>query len=218
MFHFVSGLGAGVLPSAPVVIIYDYFEKYKSLASGIALCGYSLSALFMVGILRFSIDYYGWRGAMLIMAGLALNGCVMAMFFLPNTLNKPKPRKLKQELNLSLFRNANFMLFVISYILICIEMDILYQLSASRAVSRNMSKLQGSALMICLGVASTISRFIFSAISNMKCASHIGVYFACSLGLCGMVFISCFVVDSFIGVALCAVGSGLAIGKIISPV
>ena len=88
----VSGFGVGLMFIPPMAIIPDYFDRYKSLVSGITLCGHSLSSFILIAMIRHCIDTVGWRGAMMIQAGCTLNGCVFAMLFVSN-----KPKRTKSE-------------------------------------------------------------------------------------------------------------------------
>ena len=60
-----------------------YFEKKRGLAIGIAQCGCGVGAFAISPVLSVLIDVYGWRGALLILAGVCLNGCVLSMFYRP---------------------------------------------------------------------------------------------------------------------------------------
>ena len=48
--------------SPPVIVIYDYFDKYKSFASGIGMTGHSVAVITILPLLRFLIDEFGWQG------------------------------------------------------------------------------------------------------------------------------------------------------------
>lgn len=60
-----------------------YFEKKRSLATGIAVCGSGLGTFLFAPLIEYLIAEYGWRGAMLIIAGLVLNCAVLGALFRP---------------------------------------------------------------------------------------------------------------------------------------
>ena len=60
-----------------------YFEKYRSLATGIAVCGSGLGTFIFAPLSEYLITEYDWEGAMLIIAGLVLNCIVLGALFRP---------------------------------------------------------------------------------------------------------------------------------------
>ena len=51
-----------------------YFEKRRSLATGLALCGSGIGTVIFTPLVVALVEEYGWRGAVLVEAGLVLNG------------------------------------------------------------------------------------------------------------------------------------------------
>ena len=151
---------------------------------------------------------------MLIMAGVVLNGCVLAMFFAPN--RKHQKSTQRNNFDFSLIRNAQYVLFLISFIFVCIEIDFLYQLSPARAVSNGLTKAQGSALITFMGIGSTVSRIMISIIFSSSCTSsnqkHGIVYVMGFFLIFCFTLLSCFVSSSFIGLAVCIVVCGVTLG------
>ena len=207
------GFGGCLLFNPPVVIIYDYFDKYKSLASGISMIGHGLSTFIMVALLRYCIDLYGWRGTMLIISGLTLQTIVCAMFFVENKPQEKKPGKACLGIQFFSLRNISFSLFVLSHSLCMSQVYILYQLSPSRAVSKGMNKMEASLILSCIGMVSTGFRIIVSFISNMKCTSHIGFYAGCSTLISVLILASCVFVTQFIPTAVITGLAGVGVGK-----
>lgn len=60
-----------------------YFEKYRSLATGIAVCGSGLGTFLFAPISEYLITEYGWRGALLIIAAVVLNCIILGALFRP---------------------------------------------------------------------------------------------------------------------------------------
>ena len=138
----------------------------------------------------------------------------MAMLMMPVAApTKSKTQKWSDVFNVTVLKDANFVLFVIGNALHNSQIGVLYQLSTSRAVTKGMSKMQASYLPAMIGITSTISRFISSWISNMRCASHIGMYAASVCGMALSLIASCFKADDFVYVAICGVVSGIAMGR-----
>ena len=79
------------LPS--VVSVTYYFEKRRSLATGLALCGSGIGTVIFAPLVEALVEEYGWRGAALIEAGLVLNGCIFGSLLRPLEPKKQQQRK-----------------------------------------------------------------------------------------------------------------------------
>lgn len=102
-FGIMAGFGLSLCYVAAVVIVAYYFEKKRSLATGISVCGSGIGTFLFAPLTYILLDEYGWRGTTLIMAGLFLNIAVCGLLFrdLPwtATMNeeRAKERKRKRE-------------------------------------------------------------------------------------------------------------------------
>ena len=77
-----------------VVSVTLYFEKRRSLATGLSMCGSGIGTIIFAPLVEILVDEYGWRGAALIMGGLVLNGCIFGSLLRPLELKKQQQRKL----------------------------------------------------------------------------------------------------------------------------
>ncbi|XP_046961803.1 monocarboxylate transporter 12 [Vanessa cardui] len=84
---FTIGIGAGVgfgliyLPA--IVSVTVWFERYRSLATGIAVCGSGLGTFLFAPITSALISNYGWRGAMALIGAFILNCIPLGLLFRP---------------------------------------------------------------------------------------------------------------------------------------
>ncbi|CAK9831475.1 Monocarboxylate transporter 5 [Anthophora retusa] len=92
-----TGLGFGLIYLPAIVSVTCYFEKYRSLATGIAVCGSGLGTLIFAPCLDYLIAIYGWRGTMLICSGIVLNCTVLGTLFRPLETNKPIKRSSSEK-------------------------------------------------------------------------------------------------------------------------
>jgi len=79
-----------------VVIVGVRFERRRALATGVAVCGTGVGTVALAPLVEHLLRLYGWRGTLLIEAGLLLNCCVCAGLYRPTsadraTLNPPPP-------------------------------------------------------------------------------------------------------------------------------
>ncbi|XP_050540182.1 uncharacterized protein LOC126904884 isoform X2 [Daktulosphaira vitifoliae] len=59
-----------------VVSIAYWFDKKRTLATGLGACGTGLGTLLYTPLTQYSIEEYGWRGTVLLLAGTFFNFCV----------------------------------------------------------------------------------------------------------------------------------------------
>lgn len=66
-----------------VYIVTSYFVRLRGLANGICISGSAFGSIILPPILRYLLEEYGYRGAILIMGGITLNTWVAALFYEP---------------------------------------------------------------------------------------------------------------------------------------
>ncbi|XP_074112661.1 monocarboxylate transporter 14-like [Cotesia typhae] len=86
-----TGLGFGLIYLPAIVCVTIYFEKLRSLATGIAVCGSGIGTLIFAPFIEYLIREFGWRGTMLILSALVLNCIILGVLFRPIE----PPRQLK---------------------------------------------------------------------------------------------------------------------------
>lgn len=68
---------------AGTVAVGRYFYEKRARAMGMALCGAGVGMFLFTPLVRYILDQYMWRGSMFILAGIALNGCVLSSLYRP---------------------------------------------------------------------------------------------------------------------------------------
>lgn len=76
-----------------MVIVGRYFRKYRGIATGLALSGGGLGAMWVPYAIRYFLNQYGLQGAMTIYAGIMGNVCVCAMLLRPYNSYPRKSRR-----------------------------------------------------------------------------------------------------------------------------
>nr|XP_053632896.1 uncharacterized protein LOC128688894 [Cherax quadricarinatus]XP_053632897.1 uncharacterized protein LOC128688894 [Cherax quadricarinatus]XP_053632898.1 uncharacterized protein LOC128688894 [Cherax quadricarinatus]XP_053632899.1 uncharacterized protein LOC128688894 [Cherax quadricarinatus] len=69
----ITGLGLAVCYVAAIVIVAFYFEKKRSLATGIAVAGSGIGTFLFAPLIQYLVDYWGWRLCFIMLAGIFLN-------------------------------------------------------------------------------------------------------------------------------------------------
>lgn len=86
-FGLITGFGLGMTYLPAIVCVAYYFEQKRSLAIGIACCGSGVGTLVFGVFAGYLLENYGWRGGMLIEAGLVLHCCALGMIFVEPTVS-----------------------------------------------------------------------------------------------------------------------------------
>ncbi|XP_058063307.1 uncharacterized protein LOC131213308 [Anopheles bellator] len=82
-YSVINGIGVGLATSAAFVALNHYFAKKRGQAVGLSMAGTALGMLILPQLVRILLELYGFRGAVLILSGLALNAVLGAMLLQP---------------------------------------------------------------------------------------------------------------------------------------
>uniref|UniRef100_A0A1A9Z5L7 Major facilitator superfamily (MFS) profile domain-containing protein n=1 Tax=Glossina pallidipes TaxID=7398 RepID=A0A1A9Z5L7_GLOPL len=93
-WHFIIGyslfvgFGLGLIAPSTFVSINSYFNSKRGRAVGVSLAGAGLGQVFIPHVVRYFLDNYGFREAVLAMSLLSLSGLVGAFLLKPLSVNK----------------------------------------------------------------------------------------------------------------------------------
>lgn len=111
-YGVMGGIGFGMIYLPAVVCVGYYFEKKRSLATGIAVCGSGFGTFAFAPLATFLLENLGgWRNANLVLAGLILNCAIFGALMRPLTYpkkNKDKPlmQRMYEEKRLQMERGS----------------------------------------------------------------------------------------------------------------
>lgn len=71
-FGILAGFGLSLCYVASVVIVAYYFDKKRSFATGLAVCGSGIGTFIFAPLTQALLEEYGWRGTTLILGGFVL--------------------------------------------------------------------------------------------------------------------------------------------------
>jgi len=90
-FGVVAGFGLSLCYVASIIIVAYYFDRRRSFATGISVCGSGVGTFLFAPFTQWLMDAYGgWREACIILAGIFLNMVVCGMMFKELPFNKKK--------------------------------------------------------------------------------------------------------------------------------
>jgi MCP family monocarboxylic acid transporter-like MFS transporter 9 len=98
-FGVIAGFGLSLCYVAAVVIVAYYFDKRRSFATGISVCGSGIGTFLFPPLIQYLIEYYGWRGCTVILAGIMLNMCICGALMrdLEWTTHRAKQKRKRQR-------------------------------------------------------------------------------------------------------------------------
>lgn len=81
--YLLPGIGVGLAMSAAFVALNHYFAKKRGQAVGLSMAGTALGMLIMPQLVRYLLEEFSFRGAVLIIAGLALHSAIGSILLQP---------------------------------------------------------------------------------------------------------------------------------------
>ncbi|XP_052782946.1 monocarboxylate transporter 12-like [Mya arenaria] len=78
VYGLLGGAGLGLLYLPAIVSVGHYFKRKRALATGIAVCGSGIGGFVFAPLSEFLIEKYTWKGAMMIISAIVLNGIPIA--------------------------------------------------------------------------------------------------------------------------------------------
>ena len=180
-----------------MVSVQHYFTKRRALAAGITMVGFSLSTLVLPPFTRWLLDVYGWRGTLIILASLHIEGVFLSALLRPLsqrprtaklTLQTPKNGNLavhlcRQLFDMSLLRDARFMLYGVGTLCSAIGIVTFLNHFVNRAQSIDIEKYNATFLMSIYGISSCVFRVVFGFVGNLRSINRtimygVGIFFA----------------------------------------
>lgn len=79
----VMGLGFSLMYAPSIIMVTQYFDDRRALATGIAVCGAGIGTFLFSAFTSHLIEEFSWRGTFLIYAGFVLNCAVCGALFRP---------------------------------------------------------------------------------------------------------------------------------------
>ncbi|KAL1138848.1 hypothetical protein AAG570_008910 [Ranatra chinensis] len=98
-YGVLVGTGAGLSFPPGIFIVTSYFVKYRGFANGLAISGSAIGSIILPPFLRYLLENFGYRGAVLIMGGITLNVLVGALLYEPVQKHMKLVKVVKESKN-----------------------------------------------------------------------------------------------------------------------
>lgn len=100
-----AGLGFGLIYLPAIVCVTGYFEKKRSFATGIAVCGSGIGTFVFSPMVEKMIELYSWQGCMVVLSGIVLNCLVFGALFRPLEDNGyPTTEEIKDDTEMPMIK------------------------------------------------------------------------------------------------------------------
>lgn len=105
----MTGFGFGLIYLPAIVSVTCYFEKKRSFATGIAVCGSGIGTFVFAPLTEALIKAYYWRGALLIITAITLNCIIFGALFRPLEASRPRRKRTTSEIAFELAEKEKLM-------------------------------------------------------------------------------------------------------------
>ncbi|XP_060638865.2 monocarboxylate transporter 13-like [Anolis sagrei] len=175
----VAGLGWALVFSPSIAAVSCYFNKHRSLATGLAVSGAGISSLAFSPLFQYLLDVYGWRGALILLSGMSLNlvasGALLRPLVLEGELDVPEKSSdagcsetLSSLFSLELLRHGPFMRYVLVFVLVDTGYFVPYAHLVAHARENGCDEYQAAFVMSAAAVSDIFGRVLAGWIADAK--------------------------------------------------
>ncbi|XP_066297921.1 monocarboxylate transporter 13-like [Branchiostoma lanceolatum] len=209
MIHllFSVGFGLSLMFSPGLAMIGRYFDKRHATANGIAVCGTGVGIFALPPLFQFLIDEFGWRGALLIVSGLLINGCVFGAMLRPINLKDdqkeedvgreerrstdqklikgihPTCQKIMETFDVTLLKHRPFLVYCVSLFGTLLGNSMIFVHLVAHAQNLGVEKTPAAFLLSILGISEAASRLLNGWLADRGKISKVYYYM---IGLTGL--------------------------------
>lgn len=182
-FSVLGGISGSFTRLSPIVIIQIYFNKKRPFANGFAMTGYSTGSFLLLPLIGYWIQHYGWRGALMLVGGIALNMCICMLIFIPFNETKHEIDAIKhieqpeRKTFCELLTNKTFIMVATSFSCFMFGADVMFKVSTPRAeLDYGIDKTFAASFTAIVCLAGLFSRLVSIFILGMPCVKPLAIY------------------------------------------
>ncbi|CAJ0944822.1 unnamed protein product, partial [Mesorhabditis belari] len=239
------GVGCGLIYCPAVLIVTIYFEKKRSLATGMMACGAGVGTILFGPIDDFVVRTYGWRCFFFMFSILFIACSLVGVTFRSFEKKQlkdvesdeflresPEVKSIEesQQNNKDLLKSSTFLLYLISFLMTCIGYNSpIYFLPKRAQEALGLTSSDAAWIVSIYGMSNTIGRFVLgwigdkeftflpSDIGKDKPRNRLFLYISC-LTLCGFLCIGVGFFQSFFTLCIFAGIFGFLLAAAVSLV
>ena len=194
----LSGVSHNIQYIANIAAVQNWFDVRRGLALGLLMSAASVGAFVWPPIATILIQYYSWRGALLVISGIQLNGIVFGLFlrrYKPTytctigeemtdateiqTIPAVSDSNLEDEVRWKRFIPFGLLLVAVGLIQTGYFVFVTYL--PMRMDELGFEKRKMSLLLSLIGAAGIVLRPVAGVISDFRCVSRVVVYGTCAM-------------------------------------
>eukprot|EP00058_Branchiostoma_floridae_P022536 XP_002608026.1 hypothetical protein BRAFLDRAFT_74977 [Branchiostoma floridae] len=197
----VTGFGISLMYAPSLAMVGRYFDRRHGTANGIVVCGTGVGQFALPPLFQFLIDEFGWRGALLIVAGLMLNGCVCGALMRPIHLAEDRTKE----------QHRPFLVYSVSMFGMVLGISVVFVHLVAHAQNLGVEKTSSVFLLSIMGVTEIISRPLNGWLSDRGKISKVYYYM---IGVTGMAVANLAIpfASNYAGLVVCMVLYGIFSG------
>ncbi|XP_041373548.1 monocarboxylate transporter 13-like [Gigantopelta aegis] len=173
-FGIITGLSFGAAHLAAITAVTFYFDKFRNVATGVAVTGVGVGTLIFPPLIRALVDVYSWRGAMLLLGAVSLNLCVCGALIRP--VDRPELKKSQTSLDPTMFRKLDFWMLCMNNFLVCFGLSITYLHLTAYAENRGVDFERSALLVSGIGISNLVGRLAMGMIAQQQGVDTILLY------------------------------------------
>ncbi|XP_069806465.1 monocarboxylate transporter 13-like [Dendropsophus ebraccatus] len=163
----VSGFGWALIFSPSMAAVTCYFSRRRSLATGFVLTGIGVFSFALTPLLQFLVEEYSWRGAMLLLSGVALHSVPCgALLRVSNGASAVQPRSFLW--GWELLCHWAFLRYCLAVTLINAAYFVPFAHLVAHMRTKGISDRQAAFLMALVGVADVGGRLFAGWLSDLS--------------------------------------------------
>ncbi|XP_078695226.1 uncharacterized protein LOC144924148 [Branchiostoma floridae x Branchiostoma belcheri] len=203
----LTGFGLSLMHSPSMAIIGRYFGRRHATANGVGVCGSGIGTFAFAPLYQFLVDEFGWRGALLIVAGIPLNGCVCGALMRPIHLKEDRKEeefsiepqgstdqvskkgllhfceKVMEAFDVTLLKHRPFLVYCVSLFGTSLGSSMIFVHLVAHAQHVGMEKTPAAFLLSILGISEAVSRPLHGWLSDRVHISKLYYYMIGNTGL-----------------------------------
>ncbi|KAG6921258.1 solute carrier family 16 member 13 [Chelydra serpentina] len=166
----LSGFGGALVFAPSVATLARYFKRRRALATAVAFSGPGLCSLAFSPLFQFLVDSYGWRGGLMIVAGMTFHLMACGALLRPLALTEdlalaPAPQrswlaKLSSLFGLALLSSRPFLTFAVSGLLMNLGYLVPFAHLVPHAREMGFDEYQAACLMSMTGATDLCGRLV----------------------------------------------------------